>query len=548
MVNPSTLAARELVGALGRLGVRHVVLCAGSRSAPLAYALHAAEVAGVLDLHVRHDERSAGFTALGVGRAGHVAAVVTTSGTAVANLHPAVLEAHHGGVPLLVLAADRPHPLRGTWANQTSDLQAHLFGTATRFAADLAADADPAAWVGALEQAVAAARGPDGARPGPAHLDLAFDDPLTPDDALPFPSSIPLVRDTPARRAPGGHSVIEPGPRTVVVAGDGAGPRARQLAEDGGWPLLAEPTSGARGGRCAVAGYRLVVPHLAERVERVVVLGRPTLSRQVTALLDRAEVDLVVVADHQEETGPGRACRRVVGAVEAGTGPTDDAWLTAWQEAGSVARQVIDAVLDDEPLNGPLLAREVWGALRADERLVVAASNPVRDLDLAGHPDGRVRRVLANRGLSGIDGTMSTAVGVAVATGSPTRALVGDVAFLHDLGALTVPASERGGLDLQVVVLDDDGGGIFALLEHGEPQHASSFERVFGTPHGADLGALAGGFGVPVVRVERPSELVGALAAPPDGLSVVHVPVRRDGLRALHEHLRNGVARALSAT
>lgn len=337
----------------------------------------------------------------------------------------------------------------------------------------------------------------------------------------------------------------------MVVAGDGAGRRARWLAEAGGWPLLAEPTSPARSGPNAVAAYRLVLPHLAHLVERVVVLGRPTLSRQVTALLEREDVEIVVVGEHDHEPGPARAARRVVGDVVVSRGEEQAEWLRTWQTAGSAARQAVDAVLDAGPLSGPLLARELWAALGDDERLVVAASNPVRDLDLAAHPwpdCDTGRRVLANRGLSGIDGTISTAVGVALATGAPTRVLVGDLAFLHDLGALAVPASERADLDLQVVVLDDDGGGIFALLEHGEPERAASFERVFGTPHGADLAALAAGFGVPVERVDDPAELRDALAKAPRGLSVLHVPVGRDNLRALHERLRNGVARALGAT
>lgn len=574
-MNPSTAAARALVAALPGLGVGHVVLCPGSRSAPLAYALAAAERAGTVRLHVRHDERSAGFTALGIGRAGGLAAVVTTSGTAVANLHPAVLEAHHGGVPLLVLSADRPHAMRGTWANQTSDLQAGLFGFATRFAADLAAGG--IAWVDALERAVQAARGQlYGPRPGPVHLDLAFDDPLVPDDDVPAPPppSVPVRRDTPVRSTAQGHSVLAQGPRTVVVAGDGATWRARQLAESSGWPLLAEPTSGARGGPNAIAAYRLLLAHadLGGAVERVVVLGRPTLSRPVTAFLDRNDIEVVLIAGHDSDPGPARPLRRIVGDVElselpgaaaggstvpGSTEPADgtessSTWLRRWLGAGEAAQQALDGVLDAEGLCGPLLARKLWAALGDDEHLVVGASNAIRDLDLAARP--RLHdtaevptfgtRVHANRGLSGIDGTLSTAVGVAAASGARTRVLVGDLAFLHDLGGLVVPAAERD-LDVQVVVLDDDGGGIFSLLEHGEPARAGSFERVFGTPHGADLAALARGLGLPVTRVDHVAGLRAALADPGRGLSVVYVPVGRAGLRSLHGRLRTAVEHAV---
>lgn len=571
--NPSTAVARALVAVLPGLGVGHVVLCPGSRSAPLAYALAAAERAELVRLHVRHDERSAGFTAVGIGRAGGLAAVVTTSGTAVANLHPAVLEAHHGGVPLLVLTADRPHAVRGTWANQTSDLQSGLFGPATRFAADLATGGG--GWATTLERAVRAARGQRyGPRPGPVHLDLAFDDPLAPDDDAPpstwaVPPSVPARGDSPASPAGQGHSTVERGPRTVVVAGDGATWQARWLAEAGGWPLLAEPTSGARSGPNAVAAYRLLLDHpaLGGAVERVVVLGRPTLSRSVTSLLARADVELVVVSQHTGEPGPAAASRRVLGdlvpawlehAPKGWYREPVDPWLAAWQHAGTVAAQAVDTVLDSEGhLTGPLLARELWACLGEEERLVAAASNAIRDLDLAGHPwpdddpgagrDGRgvlADRVLANRGLSGIDGTLSTAVGVAVASRARTRVLVGDLAFLHDLGGLVVPAAERD-LDLQVVVLDDDGGGIFGLLEHGEPQRAMSFERVFGTPHGADVAALARSLGLPVTRADDVAGLRAVFADPAPGLSVVHVPVGRTRLRALHARVRTAVEEAV---
>ncbi len=239
-VTPSIALAVAAVDALVRAGVRHVVLCPGSRSAPLAYALAAREQDGALRLWVRHDERVAAFTALGMGRAGHPAAVVTTSGTAAANLHPAVLEAHHTGVPLVAVTADRPQSLRGTWANQTSELQSTLFGGAVRAHCDLAV-AEPAQLAGAITSAL----GGGGQRPGPVHLDLGFEEPLLPDGELPAAEH----RPPPAPVAPSGPvTTLSTDRPTVVVAGDGAGPQARLLAEAAGWPLLAEPSSGARGG------------------------------------------------------------------------------------------------------------------------------------------------------------------------------------------------------------------------------------------------------------------------------------------------------------
>ncbi|RIQ35643.1 thiamine pyrophosphate-binding protein, partial [Jiangella rhizosphaerae] len=244
-MNPSTSAARTLVTELLRHRVRHVVLAPGSRSAPLAHALATAAARGDLRLHVRIDERVAAFTALGLARVAGPVAVVTTSGTAAANLHPAVLEASHAGVPLLLLTADRPHEVRGTGANQTTD-QVRLFGSAVRYFADVPApygrpgeDADLRAL---LARAVAAAAGARSGDPGPVHLDLAFREPLVPDDDAAWPASAAGAADVVAAVPAGEPVVLDEGPRTVVVAGDGAGAAARAFAEAAGVPLLAEPS------------------------------------------------------------------------------------------------------------------------------------------------------------------------------------------------------------------------------------------------------------------------------------------------------------------
>ncbi|MGQ7295337.1 2-succinyl-5-enolpyruvyl-6-hydroxy-3-cyclohexene-1-carboxylic-acid synthase [Quadrisphaera sp. KR29] len=588
---PSTQLARVVVVALAQAGVREVVLCPGSRSAPLAYALHDADAAGLLRLHVRHDERAAAFTALGMGRAtGVPAVVVTTSGTAVANLHPAVLEAAESGVPLVVLSADRPHALRGTWANQTTALQAGLFGAAARLALDLPVPVahEPlararATWAAAAADLVAAARGWRGGRPGPVHGDLALADPLVPDVPWAAPSPSAPAGDggrggsgaagprPPGTAAQDAVEELAGGPaRTVVVAGDGPaalGSLARELAGRCGWPLLAEPSSGARSGPTAVAAYRLLLddPGLGGAVERVVAVGRPTLSRPVSALLARADLELVQLVTHPDDPGPGpaRQHRRVLvgpGGHDAAGGPaggpaTDGAWLRRWQRAGAAAQAATDAVLDDEAragrLTGPLLAREVAAATGAGHVLVAAASNAVRDLDLAAAPwadPAAAPLVLAGRGLSGIDGTLSTAAGAALAAGAPTTALVGDLAALHDANGLLVPPGEPQP-DLRVVVLDDDGGGIFSGLEQGDPTHpdrARVFERLFGTPHGRDLVALAAALGVPARRVADLADLRRALAAPVSGREVLVVPADRAGLRALHARVRGRVRSAVS--
>lgn len=584
---PAPQAARLLVQELAAHGVRDVVLAPGSRSAPLAYALAEAALpdgdrpAGApgVRLHVRVDERSAGFLALGLARAAVVdgeprpVAVVTTSGTAVANLHPAVLEAHHSGVPLLLLTADRPHELRGTGANQTT-VQPGIFGPAVRLEADVPA---PSGRPGEdrdlrhlVSRVVAAALGARTGDPGPVHVDLAYREPLTPGPE-PWPAAgggdAPPGRVVVVPRAtaevPVGDAVPAradlPGP-VVVVAGDGAGPDARRLAEAAGWPLLAEPSSGARGGTHAPAAYRMLLGDaaLGGRVRSVVLLGRPTLSRPVSALLARDDVDLTVVAPLGSGwPDAGRAADRVLTAVPDAwlSGPADDpAWLAAWQRADVAAGAALDGLLDDDPaapptrstppLTGPRAVRAVAEACLPADVLVIGSSNPVRDLDLVARW-AEPPTVLANRGLAGIDGMVSTTAGVAL--GLPhrrVRALMGDLTFLHDVGGLLRLTTEPE-VDLQLVVLNDAGGSIFATLEHGAPERVRTFERVFGTPHAVDVAALCAGYGVRHVRVSDVPALQAALAAPGPGTSVVEVRVDRADRRGLGERLAAAVRDAV---
>jgi 2-succinyl-5-enolpyruvyl-6-hydroxy-3-cyclohexene-1-carboxylate synthase len=586
--HPATTAARVLIQALAALGVQDAVLAPGSRSAPLAYALADAaqpdgsrpEHAPSINLHVRIDERSAGFLALGLARAHALAesprpvAVVTTSGTAVANLHPAVLEAHHAGVPLILLTADRPHELRGTGANQTTE-QVGIFGSAVRLAIDVPAPVglpDEARDIRALAvRASAAAMGARTGAPGPVHVNLAFREPLVPgDDPWPTPGTSGLAhveQRTSALVAP----AAEPGRApargrgavpTVVVAGDGAGVNARRLAEANGWPLLAEPSSGARGGPNAIAAYRLLLAdeRWGGRVRRVVVLGRPTLTRPVQRLLARTDVDVVVIAP-TGATWPdaARAADQVLleppTRMRTGRLGSPEGWLEGWQAADAVASRAIDVMLDPSEaghrkragarVNGLVLARAVARASAPDDVLVAGSSNPVRDLDLVARW-AEAPTVVANRGLAGIDGTISTAVGVAL--GLPrrrVRALMGDLTFLHDVGGMLRGPLERA-VDLQVVVANDDGGSIFSTLEPGEPGREDAFERVFGTPHGTDVAALCAGYGVRHTRVGDVDGLMPALAAPGRGLSVVEVRVDRSDRRALGERVATAVASALA--
>ncbi|MGI8612994.1 MAG: 2-succinyl-5-enolpyruvyl-6-hydroxy-3-cyclohexene-1-carboxylic-acid synthase [Nocardioidaceae bacterium] len=557
-MNASTALARLLVDELVRGGVRDAVLAPGSRSAPLALALHDADREGRLRLHVRIDERSAGFLALGLSKGSHrPVPVLTTSGTAVANLHPAVLEADAAGVPLVVLSADRPAAVRGTGANQTTD-QVGLFSTAVRLAADWPASAagpgDGRAVRALVCRALAAATGSRTRGPGPVQLNLQLDDPLLPDEA---PAGWPVGRDDGApwtavdQRPPVEPNPLVLGPRTVVLAGDGAGPPARILAERAGWPLLAEPSSGSRTGRSPIGAYRLLLAaaHLGGAVQRVLVHGHPTLSRPVTRLLSRADVEVVVVSGGGSWPDVSHRASRVATAVTAEPDEANAGWTAAWHEADAAAGQAIEALLADQRGLVPHdVARAVSAAVPPAGLLVVGSSNPIRDLDLmaVAPPVGERRMVMANRGLSGIDGTVSTAVGAALGRDS-SRALayLGDLAFLHDVNGLLVgPGEPRP--DLTIVVANDDGGSIFATLEQGAPEHARSFERVFGTPTGADLGSLCRAYDVRHRWVDEPAALKSALREQPVGIEVVEARVDRTHRRELESQLAVAVRQAVA--
>ncbi len=527
-MNSSTSLATVVVDELVQGGVHDAVLSPGSRNAPLAFALHEADRRGRLRLHVRIDERSAGFLALGLSKAsGRSVPVVTTSGTAAVNLHPAVVEADYSRVRLVVLTADRPAELRGTGANQTID-QVNLYGGSVRFFGDLSADdGDEASWGDDVANALVL--GGD----GPVHLNIAFREPLVPTADSVARASVGARSSRSSARSDDDEAVQElvAGGRTVVVAGDQALADARSLAESGGWPLLAEPSSGRRAGPNALGNYRLLLQHLGGEIERVVVAGRATLSRPVTRLLARTDVDVVRLRDDPR--------------TPAVVGEPDTGWLQRWQEADRAAREAVTDVLDAEPVSGLAVARVVAAATPAAGLLVAGSSSSIRDLDLAD-PWSESPLVLANRGASGIDGTVSTAIGAAlVHGGGPAYALMGDLTFLHDSTGLVIgPAEPRPHLTL--VVVNDDGGGLFGLLEQGAPEHAAVFDRVFGTPHGVDLAALCAATGTPHRRVESLDDLAAELASTPSGIRVVELRTDRSRTRDLHAMLRSAVAGALA--
>ncbi len=581
-MHPSTALATVLIDEWVRCGVREVVLCPGSRSAPLAYAVAAAERAGRLRLHVRVDERSAGFLALGLAKVTRrPAVVITTSGTAVANLHPAVLEASHACVPLVVLTADRPAELRGTGANQTT-AQPGMFASALRHEHDQppaqGRPGEQASWRSTVCRSYSAAVGRAN-DPGPVHLNVSLRDPLAPDlsGSLDWPEPLegrpggmPWVSwaDLPA---PSGErsnhtSAVSPTPqqpRTLVVLGDLPDPAmaatALEVARRAHWPVIAEPF-GERG-----PGPHPVLPHgpllltdevfmQSHRPSRVLVVGRHTLHREIAEVTSAGEVAVEQVSVMAQWSDPSHVVSRVWSWEQFAATPPADAhgcddsgWSQAWATAGQQLEQrIARAQQHHADLAGVQVAAVVLSSLTVADTLLLGSSNTPRDLNLAERSGAGRPVVLGNRGLAGIDGTNACAVGLALASSrGRVVALMGDLTFEHDLNGLLIGPQEPVP-DLTIVVTNDQGGGIFGTLEYGHPDRAEDFARLFATPTGADLAGLCAGVGVTHRRVGTLGELRTALTEPAQGITVIEVPIDPVGDAAAREGLRRAAGRTHS--
>lgn len=563
-----------------KLGVRHVVVCPGSRSQALALAAAEFERAGLLTLSVRIDERSAGFLALGIGVESRTPAlVITTSGTAVANLMPAVLEAHHSGVPMILLTADRPEVLRGIGSNQTTH-QLGMFGEFVRFAREVEAPSvggfDPAYPGQLAAAAVSAATGQSGT-PGPVHVNIAFREPLSGTFDHSILGELASSEAEPAREAHSARdahsaashdqtpSVVTPltvpiAPLTVVVAGHDAGPAAEDAAHALGAPLLAEVSSGAHFGRNLVVAYRqlLRAEEFGGRVRRVIVFGHPTLSREIPQLIQRDGVETIVVRGHaSEDYNPGHRVTQCADAIEVveGVEAPDPGWLGSWVAASrelladSTPVDLANSRTDDhkaireftkaqlavfrEPVTRRMLVEAVWQATWPHDRLVFGSSRLIREADRV--VAGKNISVHANRGLAGIDGTIATATGIALASqasladgnaaAGTTRVVLGDLAFLHDVGSLLVSPGEATPR-IQLIVGNDGGGTIFDSLEVADSAQKEAFDRVLYTPHAVALADIASAYGWNYLLVGNRGELDEALVSPHDR-TVIEVPLPR---------------------
>ena len=510
MIAPSKVFASHLLAALAELEVEEVFLSPGSRSQALAIAAQQLHDVNRLTLRVRVDERSMAFTALGASKAsGLPVAIITTSGTAVANLFPAVLEAHHSGVPLILLTADRPAELRGVGANQTTN-QAGIFGEAVRFSQDVPApegDVDVSFVRELAERAVSMAIGDGPIRPGPVHLNLCFKEPLSSllPDAGDIFTGAELEDKEPAMPT---FATLDGDVNTVVVAGAEAGVLSTETAEAFGWPIFAEPSSKCRYGANAIVAYSAILAEdkeLSSKIQRVVVYGKPTLSREVQKLIARDDIELVVVRSPETgEFNPYRNAKHIVDDLSVAGEPSSE-WLARWRVASHnwLSTQNYNSGLDRRKV-----IELVYQMSELDDCVVLGASRMIREADLWA--PAKPIQVFANRGLSGIDGTIATATGIALrADGAFTRVVLGDLTLIHDASSMLEDPEEP--INLQLIMVNDQGGSIFEKLEVFQEVEKGMFDRIFRAGQKLDYWSLANAYGFVYVAPANEQELEEAL-------------------------------------
>ena len=498
-MNTSTSLARVVVRQLIEAGITDAVISPGSRNAPLSLAMYAAAEKKLLNLHIRIDERSAAYFALGLAKAsGRPVPIVCTSGTAVANYHPAVLEAHHSNVPLLVLTADRPANLRRTGANQTTE-QARIFGNAVRYFADISGGVFP------LELPL------DSLHRGPVHLNLQFAEPLLPDDDGDWLSEIKVSPKAKPTGKSTGTLKVNTARGVLIIGHDRGGlsiAEVSQIAADLHWPVIAEdPLSFPEA--ISHAALFLASPTIRKNLapESVVVIGRTTLSRSINALIASAKSQIVIDPRMATVDTYRVADQRFIASPKVVSPQSDPEWVERWEKFSQRTSKLVSDISDwSESALARELAKQLAGAV------FIASSRPIRDLESFATARSGVE-TFANRGLAGIDGNISTALGIATALQSAT-AIIGDLAFLHDLTGLIGNSSAN----LRIITINNDGGGIFSTL----PQAGvAGFETVFGTPHGLDLEKVASGLGISAKTITSFAELTSELAKPISGISVL---------------------------
>jgi 2-succinyl-5-enolpyruvyl-6-hydroxy-3-cyclohexene-1-carboxylate synthase len=558
VITPAATFCATLVDTWVACGVRHACIAPGSRSTPMALAIAARSD---LAVHIFHDERSASFAALGLGRAtGTPALLLCTSGTAAAQFHAAVIEAHQDDVPLIVMTADRPPELRGVAAPQTID-QTHLFGHSVRWFADpgVPDSASAHTWRPLARRAWDASTG---TWSGPVHINLPFRDPLVGEPG-PLPAAAEQLAVVPRRSLDRADLAAVAARldahRGVVVAGRGSAAAVLDLAESLGWPVLADQRSGIGVDHPnVIEAFDEVLRHprfAADHTPTVVLhVGMPISSKVTNAFLAGSGAFHIQLQSSGGWIDPDYTISaRIVGDVDViahsligtATGATNTPWLARWRRAGERAGLAIDQIVDGDPgLNEPKISRDLLAALPDGSALVVSSSMPIRDMESYGRPRHGVE-THANRGANGIDGVTSTAVGVALADLTrPVTLLIGDVAFLHDTNGLLGLAGRP--VRLTIVVIDNDGGGIFSFLPQRDAVGDERFEQLWGTPHGVDIPALSRAHGIPVETIESSAELISSLSSPPSsGARLLYLRTNRAENVAIHHAIHDAVRRVL---
>lgn len=529
MVNPSTELALDISKSMLSCGVTDVVVCPGSRSAPLAWQMAQLASQGKLNLHTRIDEREAGFLALGIAKATkRPVPVVVTSGTAVANLLPAVVEAHHSGIPLVVLSADRPAAVRGNSAPQTTN-QVGMFNSFVKAQVDTAVPTSEI--LDAIKSSLIS-------HPGPVHINAQFDMPLMPDDPEIEFGEVNQIQIT---EEPQQKLNLELPSKGLLVIGDlPEGTHVQELidlAQDCGYPIIWEPTAQVlRSENTINHGALLLQSGKLPKPEVVISAGLIGLSRPVLNVLKEAPQHFAI---HLPATGaqlpnPVLSAKQILSTVPVVSTSVDNTWLATWQQASLVASKAITKKLNLETLTGPSAAITLWNYVPAKSSLFISSSWSARHIESYASARADIS-TFGNRGVNGIDGLISTAIGVALTQPNRTYLLIGDIAYLHGVGGLNISAENKNP-NLTVVVLDNDGSGIFSQLEQGAAKYQKHFERIFGTPHGKDLWVIAESLGVPATRVTTKSELVKALRLS-DQIPGMHVVVCSTGSRENEQEL-----------
>ena len=500
-MSDSTSLARVIVRQVIEAGITDVVISPGSRNAPLSFAFFAASQKGLIQLHTRIDERTAAFFALGLAKAsGRAVPIVCTSGTAVANYHPAVLEAHHTNIPLLVLTADRPARLRKTGANQTTE-QARIFGKSVRYFADISGAVFP------MELPLYSLAS------GPVHLNIQFEEPLAADSDSSWLDDIKIApRNVTSTKAPGALKVKSE--RGVLIVGQDRGgfsvEQVNEFAAQLGWPVISEDPLSLKN-VIAHASLFLTSTAIAKELtpKTVIVFGRTTLSRSINNFIASAHKEIVIDTRITTVDTDRNADKRFTQLPILESNAADEEWLEKWKKFSERTSKELEKITQ---WSEPVLARTVAATIKNGTTLFVSSSRPIRDLEAFAQARTGIE-TFANRGLAGIDGNISTAIGVATARES-TVAILGDLSFLHDLTGLIHGEKPN----LLIVVVDNNGGGIFSTLGH---RGSEGFESIFGTPHNLDLSAIAAALQVQTSTVNSVDQLEKELSQPINGLRIV---------------------------